>query len=79
MQWVQERALQVKLAYPFEPSMHPNSPDPTHIPIEEVNELKETILRLEREYEELQLNLNRVTHERNKLKFNLDQGEKQTQ
>lgn len=53
--------------------MRPSFPKPKHVPIEEVNEFKATISRLEKDNEMLQLNLNWVTLERNELRFNLDQ------
>lgn len=57
--------------------MHSNSPETTHIPIEEVEELKATISKLEKENEEWYLRLDWVIHDRNELIFNLKQREKQ--
>lgn len=48
-------------------------PKPTHISIEEVDELKATTLRLEKENEGLRWNLDLVTHERNRIKWDLNQ------
>ncbi|XP_050888901.1 uncharacterized protein LOC127094074 [Lathyrus oleraceus] len=38
--WVQARASQDKLPYPYEPPMHTNPPEPTHVTMEEAKELK---------------------------------------
>lgn len=56
--------------------MHPNPVYPTDIPMEEADELKLVISKLEKENGELHLMLSRVTHERNELKFNLKYREK---
>lgn len=72
-QWVIERVQEVNFPFTIELPTLPTSPEPIPISIEEVDKLKPTILRLEKEKEGLQANLNWVSHERNKLRFNLDQ------
>lgn len=44
-----ERVQQIKLSFIFEPLNHPDSTNPVHISIEEVNELKATSFRLKQE------------------------------
>lgn len=51
----------------------------THIPIEEAEELRATIARLGKENEELQLNLQQVTDEKNKMKWELERKNAQLQ
>lgn len=62
---------QIKLPFITEVPIPPPGPKPTHVPIEEAEELNATISKLEKENEELYLRLIQVTHERNELNFNL--------
>lgn len=61
--------------FSIETPIKPQTPEKTHVPIYEANDLKATISKLNKENEELQLNLNQVTLERNGLRFNLKKKE----
>ncbi|XP_050886864.1 uncharacterized protein LOC127092099 [Lathyrus oleraceus] len=66
--WVQARASQDKLPYPYEPPMHTNPPEPTHVTMEEAKELKVVI----------QTNVERTDKEeykRKRVKQGLDQAD----
>lgn len=52
--WVHEKVEEFKLPYLCDPFMCMEPPNPTHIPKEEVSELKATIFICKKEYEELQ-------------------------
>lgn len=67
-----QRVREIKLPFRIKILTQSQTPEPTHVPIEEAEELKVTILRIEKENEELRLNLNQVTFERNEIRFNLD-------
>jgi hypothetical protein len=75
-QWVKERVKNIKLPFLIVPSAQPSSSEPIPISIEEVNELKKTISRLEKEKEGIENDLYQVSYERNKLKFNLNKERK---
>jgi chromosome segregation ATPase len=66
----------IKLPFLIVPSAQPSSSEPIPISIEEVNELKATISRLEKEKEGIENDLYQVSYERNKLKFNLNKERK---
>jgi archaellum component FlaC len=70
-QWVKERAKSIKLPFIIIPSTQPSSPKPVPVSIEEVNELRATISRLEKEEQGVENDLHQVSYERNKLKFDL--------
>ncbi|XP_050916624.1 uncharacterized protein LOC127131752 [Lathyrus oleraceus] len=77
--WVREMVEVIKMPFiiwilvPFPESK------PTHIPIEEVDELKATMARLEKENEELKLKLQQVTNEKNTMKWELERKDVQLQ
>jgi chromosome segregation ATPase len=76
-QWVKERVKQIKLPFDIIPPSQPSLPEPTPISNEEVDRLKATIDRLEKENEGLELTLQKVSYERNELKFRLNEKTKQ--
>lgn len=67
-QWVKERVKKVKLPFDIKLPTQPRSSNPIPITMEEGGELKETILRLEKEKEELQGQLNKSSGENSELK-----------
>lgn len=75
--WVKEWAQKIKLPFNCEVPIPPQAHEPTHVPIQEAEELKATITKLEKENEEIHPRLKEVTSEINKLRFNLGQKEKQ--
>lgn len=74
-QWVLERVQIVKFPFSIELLAKPVSLELIPISIKEVNKFRATVFKLEQEMEELQASLNRVSYERNKLRFNLNQNE----
>ncbi|KAI5424663.1 hypothetical protein KIW84_030740 [Lathyrus oleraceus] len=56
-------------------------PEPklTHVPIEEMEELKATMAKLEKENEELQMKLQQTINEKNNMKWELERKEAQLQ
>ncbi|XP_050888723.1 uncharacterized protein LOC127093868 [Lathyrus oleraceus] len=71
-QWVMKRSQEVKLPFILDPPTQPPPPEPIPISIEEVEALRATIARLGREKEELQISLQQVSNERNKMKWELE-------
>lgn len=65
--WVKLRAKMIKLTYPWEPSMCIKIIKPPIIVISEVDRLKETIRKLEKENADLQSSLGKVTLEKDAL------------
>ena len=51
--WLRYRSLDVKLPFILSPPTRPPSPEPIQLSLEEVDELRETVFRIEREKEEL--------------------------
>jgi hypothetical protein len=76
-QWIKERVKNIKLPFILIPSSQPSQPDPVSTSVEEVDELKATIERLEREKEDLQQQLHQTSYERNKFKFHFEEKIKQ--
>jgi chromosome segregation ATPase len=74
--WVIERAKLIKLPFVLAPSTQPSLPEPASMSMEEVNDLRATIIRLEKEKEEVKNNLHQVSYERNKLNFDLTKAKK---
>ncbi|KAI5381499.1 hypothetical protein KIW84_UN0680 [Lathyrus oleraceus] len=54
-------------------------PKLTHVPIEEMEELKATMAKLEKENEELQIKLQQTINEKNNMKWELERKEAQLQ
>lgn len=75
--WVKERVQKIKLPFSYEVLISPHIPKPTHVPIQEAEEFKALVAKLEKENEELHLKLHQVTFERNKLRFDLIHKENQ--
>lgn len=70
---VKSRAKMIKLPYPWEPSMCIKTIKPPVVVISEVDRLKETIKKLEKENDGLCSNLIKVTLKKNTLKSSLSQ------
>ncbi|XP_050908973.1 uncharacterized protein LOC127122721 [Lathyrus oleraceus] len=78
-QWVRERVEMINIPSIIRTHVPLPEPRPTHIPIEEAEELRATIARLGKENKELQLNLQQVTNEKNKIKWELERKNAQLQ
>ena len=78
-QWVRERVEVIKIPFIIRIPVPLTEPKLTHIPIEEAEELRATIVRLGKENEELQLNLQQITDEKNKIKGDLERQDMQLQ
>lgn len=76
-QRVKERVQLVKLPFVVDLTYCPDIHDPIPISIEEVDCLKATEARLEREKESLEHDLYDNAYKKNQLSFNLKQREKQ--
>ncbi|KAK2396348.1 hypothetical protein QL285_058005 [Trifolium repens] len=76
-QWIKERVKKIQLPFILIPSSQPSSPEPVPTSVEEVDMLKATIERLEKEKEELQQQLHQTSYERNKFKFDFEKKKKQ--
>lgn len=70
-QWGIERSWDIKFPFILDPPTQPPPPEPILVSLEEVGELRASILILEQEKEELQNNLHKFSYERNELRFNL--------
>ncbi|MCI52960.1 hypothetical protein A2U01_0074206, partial [Trifolium medium] len=75
--WIKERVKKIGLPFLFVSAPQPCPSEPTPISIEEGNELKATIKRLEKEKEDLQQQLHQTTHECNKFEFHIEEKKKQ--
>lgn len=71
--WVKSRAKMIKLSYPWEPFMCIKTIKPPTAIVSEVDHLKETIKKLEKENVGLRSSLIKVTSEKNTLKASLSQ------
>lgn len=71
--WVKSRAKMIKLSYPWEPSMCIKTIKPYAVVVYEVDLLKETITKLEKENTDLHSSLIKVTSKKNTLKASLSQ------
>lgn len=76
-QWVKKMVQQVKLPFVIDHTYRLDMPYTIHVSIEEVENLKAIVTRIEREQENLEHNLYDVSYEKNKLKFDLGKREKQ--
>lgn len=45
-QWVKERVQEIKIPFSFEIPIPPHTPEPTHVPIEEAEEVKVIISKI---------------------------------
>ncbi|XP_050895689.1 uncharacterized protein LOC127102353 [Lathyrus oleraceus] len=77
--WVKERVEMIKMSFVTRTLIPLPEPRLTHIPIEEVDELKTTMAKLERENEELNLRLQKVINEKNTMKWELERKDVQLQ
>lgn len=77
--WVKEMVEVIKMSFIIRIPVPLPEPKPTHIPIEEVRELKATMARLEKENEELKLKLQQVTNEKNTIKWELERNDVELQ
>ncbi|MCI39861.1 hypothetical protein A2U01_0061093, partial [Trifolium medium] len=59
------------------PSSQPSPLEPVPTSVEEVDEIRATIERLEKEKEDLQWQLHQTSHERNEFKFYFEEKKKQ--
>ena len=75
-QWIRERIQFIKFPFSIEIPIPHTVIKPTHVPKEEVEELKSIIFRLEKDNKKLKLRLRQVTFKKNEPKFDLSQKEK---
>ncbi|KAI5388637.1 hypothetical protein KIW84_074350 [Lathyrus oleraceus] len=78
-QWVKERVQIIKMSFVIRTPIPLPEPKLTHVPIEEMEELKTTMAKLEKENEELQTKLQQTINEKNNMKWELDRKEAQLQ
>ncbi|KAI5402314.1 hypothetical protein KIW84_050069 [Lathyrus oleraceus] len=78
-QWVKERVQIIKMPFVIRTPIPLPEPKLTHVPIEEMEELKTTMAKLEKENEELQTKLQQTTNEKNNMKWELERKEAQLQ
>ncbi|XP_050889226.1 uncharacterized protein LOC127094432 [Lathyrus oleraceus] len=78
-QWVKERVEMIKMPFVIRAPVPLPEPKLTHVPIEEVEELKTTMAKLEKENEELQIKLQQTINEKNTMKWELERKEAQLQ
>ncbi|KAI5431579.1 hypothetical protein KIW84_035675 [Lathyrus oleraceus] len=67
----------IKLPFVIDPTYLPDIPDPIPVSIEEVDSLKETIVRLEKDKESLEHSLYDTTYKNNQVSYDLEQRDKQ--
>ncbi|KAI5399784.1 hypothetical protein KIW84_064929 [Lathyrus oleraceus] len=78
-QWVKERVQIIKVPFVIRTPIPLPEPKLTHVPIEEMEELKTTMAKLEKENEELQTKLQQTINEKNNMKWELERKEAQLQ
>ncbi|KAI5437894.1 hypothetical protein KIW84_023859 [Lathyrus oleraceus] len=78
-QWVKERVHIIKMPFVIRKPIPLPEPKLTHVPIEEMEELKNTMAKLEKENEELQTKLQQTINEKNNMKWELERKEAQLQ
>ncbi|KAI5387078.1 hypothetical protein KIW84_073291 [Lathyrus oleraceus] len=78
-QWVKERVQIIKMPFVIRTPIPLPEPKLTHVPIEEMEELKTTVAKLEKENEELQTKLQQTINEKNNMKWELERKEAQLQ
>lgn len=77
LQWIREMTRLIKMSLSVDMLVSPPEPKPTHIPIEEAEELRATIVKLAKENDESHQRLCKVTAERDDLIYKLLQREKE--
>ncbi|KAI5403843.1 hypothetical protein KIW84_051118 [Lathyrus oleraceus] len=78
-QWVKERVQIIKMPFVIRTPIPLPEPKLTHVPIEELEELKTIMAKLEKENEELQTKLQQTINEKNNMKWDLERKEAQLQ
>lgn len=68
--------MDVKLPFILSPPTRPPSPEPIQLSLEEVDELRETVFRIECEKEELYASFYKATSEKSELSIDLDEKDK---
>ncbi|XP_050895933.1 uncharacterized protein LOC127102629 [Lathyrus oleraceus] len=76
-QWVKERVEMVKMPFVIRAPVPLPGPKLTHVPTEEMEELKTIMAKLEKENEELQIKLQQTINEKNTMKWELERKEVQ--
>lgn len=74
--WVKEKVCLIKLPFMIDPTYVPDIPDPIPVSIEEVDNLKDTIVGLEQDKESLEYSLYDTTYKKNQISYDLEQGDK---
>ena len=69
----------IKIPFVIQTPIPLPEPKLTHVPIEEMEELKTTMAKLEKENEELQIKLQQTINEKNNMKWELERKEAQLQ
>ncbi|XP_050889381.1 uncharacterized protein LOC127094616 [Lathyrus oleraceus] len=77
--WVKERVEMIKMSFVIRTPAPLPKPKLTHVSIEEVEELKTIMAKLEKENEELQIKLLQTINEKNTMKWELERKEAQLQ
>ncbi|KAI5445919.1 hypothetical protein KIW84_013954 [Lathyrus oleraceus] len=78
-QWVKERVQIIKIPFVIRTPIPLPEPKLTHVPIEEMEELKTAMAKLEKENEELQTKLQQTINEKNNMKWELERKDAQLQ
>ncbi|KAI5384360.1 hypothetical protein KIW84_071392 [Lathyrus oleraceus] len=78
-QWVKERVQIIKMPFVIRTPIPLPEPKLTHVPTEEMEELKTAMAKLEKENEELQTKLQQTINEKNNMKWGLERKEAQLQ
>lgn len=71
-QWILERVKVVKLPFSIEVPPRPPALELVLVSLEEVEELRDTMARLEKEKEDMHQELYKLTNERKDLRFDLN-------
>ncbi|XP_050908879.1 uncharacterized protein LOC127122616 [Lathyrus oleraceus] len=77
--WVKERVEIIKMSFVIRAPVPLPEPKLTHVSIEEVEELKTTMAKLEKENEELKIKLRQIINEKNTMKWELERKDAQLQ
>lgn len=75
--WVKEMVHLIKLPFVIDPTYLLDIPDPIPMSTEEVDRLRETIVRLEKDKESLEHSLYDMTYKNNQVSYDLEQRDKQ--
>ncbi|XP_050919744.1 uncharacterized protein LOC127137315 [Lathyrus oleraceus] len=79
LHWVKERVEMIKIPFVIRTPVPLPGPKLTHVPIEEMEELKTTTENLEKENEELKIKLQQIINEKNTMKWELEIKDAQLQ